>query len=158
MPARYFHRRSVHTLGALLVVFALLYTQGLRVCIHGAGFVGAAGDVTAPSICLESTLAANDNDACAAQRHGSDESDACWVDVSLGGILKDISIAPLLLPYLATLVALLPPRLLLRVARPAQPLFAASGGHNLRPPLRAPPRQDTRSSVATSRARLKARR
>lgn len=136
MPARHFQRRSVRTIWALLTAFAILYALGLRVCIHGAGFAGGA----APSIYLESTLATNEGDGCSAKQHVSDERDACWVDVSLSGILNDISTTSLLLPFLVILVVLSPPRLLLRIVRPPQPLFPTGRGHSLRPPLRAPPR------------------
>lgn len=140
MSARYFPRRSVRTFGALLAVFALLYAQGLRVCIHGAGLIGVASDAVAPTMYLESTLATGDTEACETDRHVSDERSACWVDISLAGILKDITTAPLLLPFVVILIALLPPRLLLRIVRPPQPLFPTGRGHSLRPPLRAPPR------------------
>lgn len=105
-------------------------------CIHVAFFTDAA----APSIYLESTLATNEGSSCSANSQIPAEDDACWVDVSLSGIINEISTAPLLLPFMAILIGLSPPRLSLRVVRPPERLFDIGRGHSLRPPLRAPPR------------------
>lgn len=140
MLARYFQRRSVRALWALLIAFAILYALGLRVCIHGAGFAGAAGDAGAPSLYLESsTLATIDDNACAPEPHQGDGS-GCCVDVPFSSILKDVATASLLLPFLIVLIVLLPPRLLVRGVPPPVPSFATGRGFSLRPPLRAPPR------------------
>lgn len=141
MPARYLQRRSVRLIWALLTTFAILYALGLRVCIHGVGFAGAVGGAASPSICLESTLATNEGDGCSsADSHIPGEDDARWVDVSLFGIVKDVSTAPLFLPFVVILIVLSLPRLLLRVVRPPERLSDTGRGHGLRPPLRAPPR------------------
>ena len=129
MPARHFHRRSVRLALALLTVFAILYAQGLRVCIHGAGFTDFSGSDAQASIYLESALAPGDASTCS-----TDE------DVSLSGILKDVSPASLFLIFLAILIVLMPPRRLLRTVRPQDSLFDTRCGYGLRPPLRAPPR------------------
>lgn len=136
MSSRYSRHRSVRTIWALLIVFAILYGLGLRVCIHGTSLAGEA----TPSIYLESTLATSEGDECSATQHASDERDTCWVDVPLSATLKDIPTAWLLPPFLAALGLLSSPRLLTRLVRPPQPLFPGGCRHSLRPPLRAPPR------------------
>lgn len=139
MLARYFQRRSVRALWALLIAFAMLYALGLRVCVQGAGFAGAAGDAGAPSLYLESILATSDDNACAPEPPAGDGC-GCWADISLFGIVNDVATASLLLPFLIVLVVLWPPRLLVRGVRPPVPLFATGRGFSLRPPPRAPPR------------------
>lgn len=135
MLARPFQRRFVRAIWALLTTFPILSALGLRVCIHVASFADAA----APSIYLESTLATSEREGCSADSQIPGEDDACWVDVSLSGIMNEVSTVPLLLPFLVILIVLSPPRLLLRLVRPPERLFDIGCGHGLRPPLRAPP-------------------
>lgn len=129
MLARPFHRRSIRVVLAILTVFAILYAQGLRICIHGAGHSDFSRSDAQTSIYLESALAPGDEPTCSTDH-----------DVSVSGIVKDVSTVSLLLPFLVILIVLLPPRLLLRVVRPPERLFDTSRGYGLRPPLRAPPR------------------
>lgn len=129
MLARHFRRRSVRWVLALLTVFAVLYAQGLRVCIHGAGFTDLSNRDAQTSIYLESALAPSNESTCSTHQ-----------DVSLSGILKDVSPASLFLLFLAILIILLPPRRLLGTVRPQEPSFDTRCGYGLRPPLRAPPR------------------
>lgn len=131
MQARYFRRRSVRTLWALLAVFALLYAQGLRVCIHGTGGADSPpSDAQASGIYLEGALTPSDESRCSTDQ-----------DISLAGIVADApATVSLFLLFLPAPLVLLPPRRLLGTVPLSQPLFATGRGHSLRPPLRAPPR------------------
>lgn len=136
MSTSHFQRPSTRLIWVLMTVLAILYAQGLRVCIHGAGYTDfSASDTPASSMYLESAIASS------ALTAGSEPACPPEQDVSLSGILKDVSTPSLFLLFLAILIVLLPPRQLLRIVRPPQPLlFDTSRSYGLRPPLRAPPR------------------
>lgn len=89
--------------------------------IHEAGFSDLSASDTQTSIYLESALAPGDEPTCSTDH-----------DVSVSGIVKDVSTASRLLPFLVILIVLLPPRLPLRVVRPSERLFDTSRGYGPR--------------------------
>jgi len=126
---------SAHTSRCTLIaglILALLFAQGLRVCIHtyGAPHLAAhAHDATTTH--LESTLSLFD---------GHDESTSD-VHVPLIGVLKHLSAEPLIAAlFITLLLVLLPQQRAVWFAQPRDRVFRPPHGHYFSPPLRAPPR------------------
>jgi hypothetical protein len=115
------------------LILALLFAQGLRVCIHAYGnlthVAAHAHDVAATH--LESTLSLLD---------GHDESTSD-VHVPLIGVLKHLSAEPLIAAlFITLLLVLLPQQRAVWFAQPRDRVFRPPHGHYFSPPLRAPPR------------------
>ncbi|MBI3547302.1 MAG: hypothetical protein HY081_12040 [Gammaproteobacteria bacterium] len=113
------------------LILALLFTQGMRVCLHAHDAIAPAPDhAHASSMHLESTLSA-------AADH---EESAFDTDVSLSALLKafysSLAFAVVLAFGFFTPILLQ----LVRHRPSAEIWFPASALYSLTPPLRAPPR------------------
>lgn len=130
MHAGYFHRRTANTVVVLAIALAILFTQGVRLCTPAMGdMTSHDGDGQAPTAHPTNILTAFDPDPCP-------PGQCTYLSV----ILKNLQATLALFPFLTILLFLLPPRQLLRITWPPEPLFDTSRGYGLRPPLRAPPR------------------
>ena len=111
---------------------ALLFAQGLRVCIHAydAPHV-AAHDHEVSAAHLESTFSMGDG-------HGEEMSDT---HISLIGILKHLSAQPLITAlFISLLFILLTQPGVVWLVQLRDLVFRPPHGHYFSPPLRAPPR------------------
>jgi hypothetical protein len=115
----------------LFLVAALLFAQGVRLCMHiHHEPVSTADHHHVSTVHLESTLGA-------VADHGESASD---VDVPFAALLKAFC-SVLALALVSMLVFLAPvPRQLARRSPPAGFRFTPSAAYNFTPPSRAPPR------------------
>lgn len=123
--------KTTHRIFIAWLILALLFAQGLRVCMHAYDAPHAAEhDHEVSAAHLESTFSMGDG-------HGEEISDN---HISLIGILKHLTAEPLLAALFITLLLVLLPLNIIRFARSCGPVFHPSHGHYFSPPLRAPPR------------------
>lgn len=124
MPAR-----SLSRYLAAGLVFALLFAQGLRVCLHVPATSQAPGVAAASH--LESAFSAAD----------VDDDNALHAHATVVGLLKSFAAKLPLVALLAATFALLlvSPQTVRRVRAYDSPI-PPGDGHRLTPPLRAPPR------------------
>ena len=129
-----------HTTHRILIgwlILALLFAQGLRVCMHDyaashalAHANAAAHDHAEVATHLESSFSLLDD-------HGEAMSDT---HVSLIGLLKQLSSEPLVALFFITLLLVLLRQTVVWLAQPRDRVFRPPHGHYFSPPLRAPPR------------------
>ncbi len=133
MPFR--RLRQSRTANAVLfwLIPVLFLSLGLRVCLH-APHVADADHTHAAAVHIESDLASPaDSDDAANDSHVS----LAFVLFKFGKLIDGLAVAAVLTA--ALLLSL--PRQTTRVRAPAGAAVPPlSGGHRLRPPLRAPPR------------------
>ena len=131
----YNHYMSAQTIHRILIswlILALLFAQGLRVCIHTYGEPHVAAQVhNAAATHLESTFSMLDD-------HGGAMSDT---HITLIGILKSLTAEPLYAALFITLLfILLTQQRTVWLVQPRDQVFRPPHGHYFSPPLRAPPR------------------
>ena len=124
-----------HTTHRILIgclILALLFAQGLRVCIHAYDAPHAvehAHDAAATHI--ESSFSVLDD-------HGEAMSDS---HITLIGILKNLTAEPLFAAlFVSLLFILLTQQGTVWLTQPRDRVFRPPHGHYFSPPLRAPPR------------------
>ena len=128
---------STHRILIGWLILALLFAQGLRVCMHDYGASHAAAHANdaahnhaAVATHLESTFSTLDE-------RGEAMADT---HVSLIGLLKQLSSEPLVALFFITLLLVLLRQTTVWRVQPRERVFRPPHGHYFSPPLRAPPR------------------
>lgn len=125
--------KTTHRIVIGWLILALLFAQGLRLCLHDHNAPHmAAHEHEASAAHLESTLSVLDG-------HGEAMTDT---HVSLVGILKDLAAEPLVAVVFVMLLLFILPlqQPVVRIKLPLHRIFHLPRGHYCSPPLRAPPR------------------
>lgn len=127
--------QTTHRVLVFWLILALLFAQGLRVCMHT---YDSSDNLTYPdeitSSHLESTMSST---------FGNKSETAAEVDVPLFSLLKSFAAEQFIaLTYLsvAWLLMLLTPQRIMRLLRPDNIVVKIRFRHHFTPPLRAPPR------------------
>lgn len=122
-------RSRCNVLAPLLLV-AILFAQGLRLCLH-APHEAEAGHVHTTALHIENDLLAEDD--------SNDTTGDRHVPISLAFIKKLANTVLWVVPVAAALLFVLP-RVASRPLAEPQYAFPFAGHYRRRPPLRAPPR------------------
>lgn len=128
MPLAWFRSRC-NVLAPLLLA-AILFAQGLRLCLH-APHEAEAGHVHTTALHIENDLLAEDD--------GNDTTGDRHVPIGLAFIKKLTNTILWAVPFAAGLLFVLP-RIVGRPLAVPQFLLPSAGRYRQRPPLRAPPR------------------
>ncbi len=128
MSLAWFHSRR-NSLAPLLLA-AILFAQGLRLCLHAPHDV-EMGHTHTTALHIENDLTAEDD--------GSDTTGDRHVPLGLAFIKKLANTILWTVPFAVALLFALP-RVIDRSLAEQQFFFPSAGRHRRRPPLRAPPR------------------
>lgn len=123
------HQAFARRIVTVTMILALLFAQGLRICIHAEDQSDSNG-AQAAAVDVESAL-----------------TDLCNLGTQTGGedtpssvILENLRIDLSLLFIVVALFVPFAPRQPLRPCQPRETSPGLTGGHGIRPPLRGPPR------------------